>query len=129
MVSRSLRQQAHATLLQGEWLVSTKIRVKSLRSPTIWPPRIRGTLLLKAEPALGEMARTPRDPSGTGKGTDALAALLLFPPAPAAGTGAALGAVLLLTGLWVEYTSTAHALFELGSLTDHRRKISIHGLL
>src|SRR5215217_6435219 len=67
-----------------------------------------------------------REPSGTGKGTDVLAALLLFPPAPAAGAGAALGAVLLLTGLWVKYTSTAHALFELGSLTDHRRKVSIH---
>ena len=44
----------------------------------------------------------PRQPSGAGKGTDALAALLLFPPAPAAGAGAALGAVLLLTGFWVE---------------------------
>ena len=32
---------------------------------------IRGTFL-KAGPALGGMTRTPREPSGTGKGTDAL---------------------------------------------------------
>ena len=59
----------------------------------------------------------------------ALAALLLFPPAPAAGAGAALGAVLLLTGLCVKQASTAHTFFELGSLSDHRRKVRIKGLI
>ena len=71
----------------------------------------------------------PRQPSGAGKGTDALAALLLFPPTPAAGASATLGAVLLLTGLCVEQASTAHTLFELGSLSDHRRKVRIKGLI
>ena len=48
-----------------------------------------------------------------------LAALLLFPPTPTAGASAALGAVLLLTGLWVKYAPTTWALFEVGSLTHN----------
>jgi hypothetical protein len=35
-----------------------------------------------------------------------LAALLLFPPAPAAGVRTALGVILLFTGLWMKYAPT-----------------------
>ncbi len=101
MVSRPLRQLGMRDVLQGERLASRRMRVKALQVADDLAASHSGYIPESGTRAQGN-DQDPRQPSGAGKGTDALAALLLFPPAPAAGAGAALGAVLLLTGLCVE---------------------------
>ena len=102
MVSRPLRQLGMRDVLQGERLASRRMRVKALQVADDLAASHSGYIPESGTRARGD-GEDPTPTVGHGhKGTEALAALLLFPPAPAAGAGAALGAVLLLTGLCVE---------------------------
>ena len=56
-----------------------------------------------------------------------LAALLLFPPAPAAGAGAALGAVFLLARLRYEQLSATRAYFHGGTVGHGLAQLDVGG--